>query len=120
MKLIQTIALGTLVAAGLVMAQVPATPPAASTAKTAAKDAKVKVVKPAPTAAEIADAKAKGLVWVNNNSKVFHKSDVESLYGKTKNGEFMTEADAIKGGNRAAKDQMSKGGKKGAKSDSKN
>ena len=104
-------ALGTVVTAGLVMAQVPAAPPAASTAKTAAKEVKDKVTKPAPTAAEIADAKAKGLVWVNHNTKVFHKSDAPT-YGTTKNGEFMTEADALKAGNRMAKEPQAKVGKK--------
>lgn len=57
--------------------------------------------KPAPTAAEIADAKAKGLVWVNLNTKVYHKDDAS--YGTTKHGQFMTEADAIKAGYHLAK-----------------
>lgn len=57
--------------------------------------------KPAPTAAEIADAKAKGLVWVNLNTKVYHKDDAS--YGTTKHGQFMTEADAIKAGYHMAK-----------------
>ena len=113
-------ALGTVVATGLVMAQVPAAPAAAQTAgqtaKTAAKEVKAaKVAKPAPTMAEIADAKAKGLVWVNNNTKVFHKAEAPT-YGTTKNGEFMTEADAVKGGNRMAKEpQMKKSPKSDAK-----
>ena len=70
-----------------------------------AKDATSKTAKAASTSApsdkDIADAKAKGLVWVNTNSKVYHKDG--EFYGKTKKGEFMTEADAIKAGNRAAK-----------------
>jgi hypothetical protein len=57
--------------------------------------------KPAPTAAEIADAKAKGLVWVNLNSKVYHKDD--RSYGNTKHGKFMSEADAVKAGYHLAK-----------------
>src|SRR5262249_7615350 len=57
---------------------------------------------PAPTAQEIADAKAKGLVWVNTDSKVYHKDD--RLYGKNKQGKFMTEDDAKKAGYRPAKE----------------
>jgi hypothetical protein len=70
-----------------------------------AKDAPSKTAKAVATSApsdkDIADAKAKGFVWVNTNSKMYHKDG--EFYGKTKKGEFMTEADAIKAGNRAAK-----------------
>ena len=54
-----------------------------------------------PTDAEIADAKAKGMVWANENTKVYHKDDAQ--YGKTKHGKFMTEADAQAAGYRLAK-----------------
>ena len=57
---------------------------------------------PAPSDREIADAKSKGMVWVNTNSKVYHMDG--EFYGKTKRGEFMTEADAKKAGNRLAKE----------------
>ena len=43
-----------------------------------------------------------GMVWVNLSSKVFHRAGDE-WYGKTKRGEFMTEADALKAGYREAK-----------------
>jgi hypothetical protein len=56
----------------------------------------------APTAQEIADAKAKGLVWVNTSTKVYHKDG--QFYGTTKHGKFMTEADAQKAGYRAAQE----------------
>lgn len=88
--------------------QAPATAP---TAKDTAKTATTTAAKPvkehaakavAPTAAEIADAKTKSLVWVNLNTKVFHKDG--ALYGKTKNGKFMAEADAVKAGFHAAKE----------------
>lgn len=72
-------------------AQTPASKPATKAPST-----------PPPTDAEIADAKSKGMVWVNTNTKVYHKSG-DATYGKTKHGQFMTEADAIKGGNRLAK-----------------
>ena len=56
----------------------------------------------APTQQQIADAKAKGLVWVNTNTHVYHKDG--QLYGTTKRGKFMTEDDAKKAGYRLAAD----------------
>ena len=73
----------------------------------AAKEKSTKTTSKATTTAaatdkDIADAKAKGLVWVNASTKVYHKDG--QFYGKTKQGQFMTEADAQKAGNRAAKE----------------
>lgn len=84
-----------------------ATPAPAAAATTKAKDAKPAAVAAAamPTEKEIADAKAKGLVWVNLNTKIYHKEG--QFYGKTKNGQFMTEADAKKAGAEAAKTKAS-------------
>jgi len=44
----------------------------------------------------------KGMVWVNTGSGIYHY-DGDRWYGKTKQGKFMSEADAIKAGFRAAK-----------------
>jgi hypothetical protein len=42
-----------------------------------------------------------GLVWVNSETKVYHKEG-SRFYGRTKKGKYMTEAEAIKEGNKAA------------------
>ncbi len=80
------------------MAQTPST-----AAKKAAPSTKKMDAAPAaaPTAQEIADAKSKGMVWVNLGTGIYHKEG--EFFGKTKKGKFMTEADATKAGYRAAK-----------------
>lgn len=97
MKLFRLLTLGSILSASLVLAQVPAAAQSAAPAKTA-KPAPA----PPPSAADIASAKAKGMVWANLNTKVYHYS-TDSTYGTTKNGKFMTEADAKTAGYRAAK-----------------
>jgi hypothetical protein len=44
----------------------------------------------------------KGMVWVNTGTGVYHYEGDE-WYGKTKQGKFLTEADAIKAGYHASK-----------------
>ena len=60
---------------------------------------------PAPTKATTAQqpppADSNGMVWVNTDSGVYHKPG-SRYYGKTKQGKYMTEADAIKAGYRAS------------------
>jgi DNA uptake protein ComE-like DNA-binding protein len=46
----------------------------------------------------------KGMVWVNTDSGVYHKEGTR-YYGKTKNGKYMSESDAVKAGYRAAKNE---------------
>lgn len=82
--------------------------PAAKTTDQAKTGTAKKAVEAAPAPAEkdIADAKAKGMVWVNTNTKVYHKDG--EFYGKTKKGKFMTEDDAKKAGFRAAQEPAAK------------
>jgi hypothetical protein len=82
--------------------------PAAKTAETAKSSTAKKTADaaPAPTEKDIADARAKGMVWVNSSTKVYHKDG--QFYGKTKKGQFMTEDDAKKAGNRAAQEPVAK------------
>ena len=83
--------------------QTPATKTVEQTKGTTKKAAEAATV---PTEKDITDAKAKGMVWVNTNTKVYHKDG--EFYGKTKRGQFMTEDDAKKAGNRAAQEPVAK------------
>jgi DNA uptake protein ComE-like DNA-binding protein len=77
----------------------PAAPPAAAAAPPAPSSHA-----PATTAATTPaqPPPAKGMVWVNIDTKVYHREG-DRYYGNTKHGKYMTEADAIAAGYRAAK-----------------
>jgi hypothetical protein len=55
-----------------------------------------------PQPAPAATPPSPGMVWVNAKSKVYHTAGYR-WYGKTKNGQWMTEDDAIKAGYRKSK-----------------
>ena len=82
--------------------------PAAAAPATAAPATTSSTTKPAAAAQEeettgpAQQPPVKGMVWVNLNTKVYHKEG-DRYYGNTKNGKWMTEADAIKAGYRLAK-----------------
>jgi len=89
----------------------PAPAPAPAPAAQSKTAPAAKTAAAAPSSADLSNAKAKGLVWVNLNTKVYHMSSA-SQYGTTKNGKFMSEADAKAAGYRAAKDAPAKGASK--------
>jgi hypothetical protein len=83
----------------------------ATAAKTSPAPA-VTPVKPAKASPPTASAKAaapmatppagKDMVWVNSDSKVFHRPG-SRWYGKTKQGSYMKESEAVKAGYRESK-----------------
>jgi len=79
--------------------------PTKDTKTTKSKRTKSSEATTAPSDTEIADAKAKGMVWVNLSSGVYHKEG--KFYGKTKKGKFMSEDDAKKAGYHEAKTETS-------------
>jgi DNA uptake protein ComE-like DNA-binding protein len=50
---------------------------------------------------------ARGMVWVNTETKVFHREG-DKWYGNTKHGKYMNESDALKAGYRESKEHMKK------------
>ena len=75
---------------------------AAKAAKAAAKNTPhTPMLSSGVTEADVTNAQAKGMVWVNTGTGVYHKSG--EFYGKTKAGKFMTEDEAKKAGHHAAK-----------------
>jgi hypothetical protein len=100
-----------LVSVGPAAAAAPAPAPPASAAKPPSSSApksdaaKADAGKSSTTQAQVPPVK--GMVWVNTSSKVFHYEG-DRWYGKTKEGKFMTEADALKAGYHASKESTAK------------
>jgi DNA uptake protein ComE-like DNA-binding protein len=55
-----------------------------------------------PTAGPAQTPPEKGMVWVNTDSGIFHREG-DQWYGRTKQGKFMTEQDAVNAGYRESK-----------------
>ena len=79
----------------------------AAARKDAATEAPAPATTAAPSAKDIADVTAKGDVWLNLNTKVYHKAG-DKEYGTTKKGKFMNEADAQKAGGHLSKEGAAK------------
>jgi hypothetical protein len=98
-----------LVTVGPSQASTPTTPPAAPAPAATQKAAPPEKTEPAQV--EARTPPTAGMVWVNTKSKVFHREG-DRWYGKTKEGKFMTEADALKEGYRPSKEGATKKGAK--------
>jgi hypothetical protein len=98
-KITPVVSVGPAVPAAAKAPEAPATPAEKPRTPTAAKSHDS--AKSPTTEAQVPPQK--GMVWVNTSSKVYHKEG-DRWYGKTKEGKFMTETDAIKAGYHASKE----------------
>lgn len=78
-----------------------ASSPAASAADSNATSSSAPASRPAAAQNPAPPARTAGMVWVNTESGIYHKPGTR-WYGKTKQGKYMTEADAKKAGYHAA------------------
>jgi len=85
--------------------------PASSKSSEAASSAKPSAPAPSAKSSEASTPRqpppAKGMVWVNTATKVYHYEG-DKWYGNTKEGKYMTEDDAIKAGYHASKEGQKK------------
>jgi DNA uptake protein ComE-like DNA-binding protein len=79
-------------------------PPAAPSAPASAPASPSAPSKPAPASSASQGSPGPGMVWVNLDSGIYHYPGTR-YYGKTKTGKYLSEADAIKAGYHAAKDE---------------
>lgn len=75
--------------------------PSAPAADSNATNSGAPASKPAAAQKPAPPANTSGMVWVNTDSGVYHKPGTR-WYGRTKQGKYMTEADAMKAGYHAA------------------
>ena len=92
----------------LVTAAAPAAASASAPAPASRPAASAKPASPSePAASTAGPPPQKGMVWVNTETKVFHREG-DKWYGNTKHGKYMTEADALKAGYRESKERRKK------------
>jgi len=108
-KITPMVTVGAASAAAPAAPAAPATPstPAPPASKSSSTPKSTTTAKSTQTQTEARVPPAPGMVWVNTKSGVYH-TEGDQWYGKTKEGKFMTEADAVKAGYRASKEGATK------------